>query len=213
MSEAVGLSADFALLRTSEPLESFDDLVGSIWRPLFKRHTHCSDGWLLAVASFCLDPYEVESSLLKEVVARTGSPALMGRVSDSDELHVAGYDGAEYWEAWLDPAMSARTRLLTMLHREAGAHGTLARFDDGWRAPHPPDWQQQLERSATEIRRAIPVNARAAARWAATAGREVRVEPIEQLLGRERGPFAEDLFTDLVGLLGIAGAALTADGP
>lgn len=208
----MGFSGDFALLRTSRPLESFDDLVAEVWRPQFVRHKHCGDGWLLAMAGYGLDPYQVESTLLKNLVRRTGAPALLGRVFDSDDLHVAGYDGSEYWEAWLDAETGPRQRLTALLHRAARARGDHeSRFDYGWSEPYPPDWSHRLEQSAAEMCRARPALARAAVRWAAATGRQVPAEPVEQLFGRTRSPFVEDLFTDLVGLLGIDGAAFTED--
>jgi hypothetical protein len=209
----MGFSADFALLRTDEPLESFDELVAAMWRPQFARYTRCGEGWLLTViAGFGLDPYEVESRLLKSIVARSGAPALLGSVFDCDELHVAGFDGTEYWEAWLDPETGPKRRLMASLHRAARAQGDrTSRFDYGWSEPYPADWQDRLERSGAEMRLARPAIAQAAARWAAAAGRQVPAEPIEHLLGRHRNPCAEDLFTDLAGLLGIEGAAFTPD--
>ena len=203
----MGFSGNLALLRTEHPLTRLDDLVHETRRPLFDdKVRHCADGWLLAHASYGpdLDP---ESGLLKNLAARTGGPTLLANVFDSDVMQLAGYDGREYWEVWLDAEAGLEPWLITQLRRRAIADGDRARsFDFGWSEPYPEDWARQLERADEQRRRDRPAQAQAAARWARSAGYDVPHAPIEELFGRARAPYVEDMFTDLVGLLGIDGA-------
>lgn len=203
----MGFSGSLALLRTELPLAQFDDLVHAMWRPLFSPESWCcADGWLLAFASYGPD-LAPESGVLKDLVVRTGAPALLAKVFDSDVMQLAGYDGREYWEVWLDIEAGLEPWLITRLRRAARAAGDRSRrFDFGWSEPYPEDWAQQLERGDEQRRRDRPGQARAAARWARSAGYDVPAAPIEELFGRERDPCVEDMFTDLVGLLGIDGA-------
>lgn len=208
----MGFSGNLALLRTGLPLTGFDDLVPQRWRPLFQPNVwRCADGWVLAHASLGPD-FDPESMLLKGLVAHTGSPALLANVFDSDVMHLAGYDGREYVEMWLDVRSGLEPWLIMRLRRAAMAAGDrTGNFDFGWTAPYPADWAQQLEYGSELRRRGLPGQARTAAQWARTAGYDVPAAPIEELFGRERDGYVEDMFTELVGLLGIDGAVSVND--
>lgn len=142
-------------------------------------------------------------------MAATGAPALLANVFESDVMQLAGYDGREHGEVWLDAESGVEPYLILRLRRAAFAAGERTnRFDYGWTVPYPEDWAQQLERAAEELRLARPGQALAAVRWARSAGYDVPAAPIEELFGRKRDPFVEDMLVDLAGLFGIEGTTL-----
>lgn len=130
---------------------------------------------------------------LPALVDRTGAPACVADVSDSDLALVTGLDTTgRRWQAWLN--LDAVARLLVEEPDDV---------DDPITWLYTPGFHEAVRRKRAELDEAVPEDAEGALSWATAAGVHPPAErsAVEALL-RSQEPFAEDLFASLLDVLG-----------
>ncbi|KQX82836.1 hypothetical protein [Streptomyces sp. Root1310] len=134
-----------------------------------------------------------EDEHLGALVERTGAPACVADVSDSDIALVTGWgtDG-QRWQAWLNLDTAA-----ALLAEEPED------LDDTSLWVDTPEFDEAVRRKRAELERDVPADARGALAWAAAAGVPTGAEQarIEELL-RSHETFVEELFSVLLDELG-----------
>jgi hypothetical protein len=133
---------------------------------------------------------------LPALVDRTGAPACVADVSDSDLALVTGLDTTgRRWQAWLN--LNAVARLLVE---------EPADVDDPITWLYTPAFHEAVRRKRAELDEAVPEDAEGALTWATAAGVHppAKRATIEKVL-RSQEPFAEDLFRALLNTLGFPG--------
>ncbi|MFE7892016.1 hypothetical protein ACWEGS_05260 [Streptomyces sp. NPDC004822] len=186
----MGFSGHLVFARSSRPLrespvfEGAEDAVG----PEERR----PGGW--RTVQLRQGAWNVER--LPALVDRTGHPACVADVSDSDLALVTGLDTTgRRWQAWLN--LDAVARLLVEEPDDV---------EDQITWLYTPAFHEAVRRKRAELDEAVPEDAEGALAWAAAAGAHPPAEraAIEKVL-RSQKPFAEDLFSTLLDTLGFPG--------
>ncbi|MEV0134850.1 hypothetical protein AB0H83_41135 [Dactylosporangium sp. NPDC050688] len=193
----MGFWGTYVVLRSDEPpaqmLPAIRTLQGAV-----SRGGPWSAGWRVWIVH---DPAgSLPDDLLEQLHAVIGAPVLLGRVLDSDAVHVvAAGTSAQPWSVWLqlDSAMGF------LLPPPAPFDDDGNYLGDDWR---DPAYEAQVELTRGEILAQAPggmAGARSAQAWARDAGLTPdTVEAITSVLdGHET--FAEDLFLLLLQRLGL----------
>jgi hypothetical protein len=207
----VGYWGTFIVARSGQPVMELEGLKASADRMVWQRRG--GDGWQVVQIQRGPNGWDSRTlpaaweRLLVSVMEQTGHPVLAAVVLDSDGAQLIGYSpNAGRWGGWLmleriishlDPAA-----LPYVYEDENGA----IQVDEG------EDYQRRV-RAARERLYAVGPSGQLAApltvRWATEAGYAPTAAAVEAVLdGGE--VFAEDLFFQLLGVLGLPGLASAA---
>jgi hypothetical protein len=187
----MGYWGDFVLVRSDRPLAEL---------PPFLARPGCSDedndcltlcqsrpgGWQTAQVCHYL-PGDDYQWWLSELVAATGSPAMIATVADSGicQVRALAPSGAG-WETFLDPRSAA-----------------LPEFLDYYLADDGEGASETGEDAAQRLLDGVPGTADQIARWAAEAGFRSDTEALRGILVQEAEPFVEDIFFHLIDACGL----------
>ncbi|MFG1812090.1 hypothetical protein [Streptomyces sp. NPDC049040] len=139
-----------------------------------------------------------DETMLRDLAARSGAPACVGFVYDSDVVYVRGLSpSGREWSATLNLEVAAELRV-----------------DPPGDVDDPLEWSASAEcaqataRKIAEFDAEVPDAAREALAWAAEAGCGAGVEltAVETMLRSKPEVFAEELFSDMIDVLGFPAA-------
>ena len=197
----MGFNGDIVVLRGPKPLAELTPFVGTSGHPV-EDELAGVDGWRFVYVRHFDHPYSYDLGMLEELFAATGEPVMVCNVFESDVAYIQGLSSAGYWEGWLDPGSAAvyqAGRMLDDAARESGAQV----FDANGNFVNPELYASLIQECADTMTRERPEVARAVVDWAADAGRTVALEAVAEHLGLTREPFAEQLFLDLLDVIGV----------
>lgn len=193
------------MARSSQPLTELDGLAALVDNVMW-RHAS-GDGWQVAQLHRWPEEWTTSPSpagweaVLVAVMEQTGQPVLAGTVFDSDGVQLIGYSrDAGRWGGWL---MLDRI----MGYFDPAALGYAYEDDNG-----DTQFVEADDRTLREVRDRLygvcppaEIAAPLAVRWASEAGLVADSSAVEVVLnGHET--FAEDLFHQLLVVLGVPGA-------
>jgi hypothetical protein len=204
----VGFWGTFIVARSDRPVTELEALKAAADQVVWRRTG--GDGWQVVQVHRGPDGYDSQTlpagweRLLVSVMEQTGHPVLAAVVLDSDGAQVIGYSpSAGRWGGWLmlgriighlDPAASP--------YAYEDENGEM-QLDEG------EDYQRRLRAAEERLYEVGPpghLAAPLAVRWATEAGFSPTVAAVEAVLdGGE--VFAEDLFFQLLDVLGLPGLA------
>lgn len=139
-----------------------------------------------------------DEAMLRDLVGWSGAPACLGFVFDSDVVYVVGLSpSGREWSVTLNPRVAAALQV----DPPAGTDDVL-----GWFAS--PQGREAVARRLAAFEAEVPEAARDVLAWAGEAGfgAGVEVAAVERMLRSEPEVFAEELFADLVDVLGFPAA-------
>jgi hypothetical protein len=190
----MGYWGDFVLVRSVRPLAELSPFLA---RP------GCSDedddclslcetrpgGWQTAQVCHYL-PGDDYQWWLSNLVAATGSPAMIATVVDSGicQVRALAPSGAA-WETFLDPRSAALPEFLEYYLADGDSEGGTGAGED----------------AARRLLDTVPGTADQVAGWAAEAGMRADTSVLRSILVREADPFVEDIFFALINACGLPG--------
>jgi hypothetical protein len=172
--------------------------LGTEW-PL--RHS-----WQAIAVSPQDEPYKYDRAWIAEIATITGAPVLACWVSEDRVAHIRGLSDAGGWDAWLNPRYAAFLAVQEILEEIGGEL-----YEEGGRAAIDRYLAERCPEVFARLEAAIPEASRRAAEWAAQAGFEVPVGPIEDLLSAPRESFVQQGFFELLDRLGLRDGDLVPD--
>lgn len=139
-----------------------------------------------------------DEAVLRDLVRWSGAPACLGFVFDSDVVYVVGLSpSGREWSVTLNPRVAAALQT----DPPAGTADPLGWFDS-------PQGREAVARNLAAFEAEVPEAARDVLAWAAEAGfgAGVEVAAVERMLRSQPEVFVEELFADLVDVLGFPAA-------
>jgi hypothetical protein len=206
----VGFWGTLVVARSGRPLEELDGLKAAAHHVAW-RWTG-GDGWQVVQLHRSPDGYDSQrlpadwERLLVSVMEQTGHPVLAAVVLDSDGAQLIGYSpNAGRWGGWL------------MLERIV-AHLDYTALPEAWKDEHGgpqvdlgEDYQRRVRQAMERLHQVGPpgdLAAPLAVRWANEAGFAPTVAAVGAVLNGDDA-FAEDLFFELLEVLGLPDLAST----
>jgi hypothetical protein len=197
----VGFNGDVVVFRGPAALPELDPAVGTARHPVYGRWAG-ADEWQAVHVRHFEEPYAYERTRLEAVAAATGGPVAVCHVFESDVAHLCGLSKSGYWEGWLDPVSTLVYLASRRMEELADAAGQDAYFVGGEFGDHRL-YESLAEGLRSDLDRERPAVAEAVAAWAADAGYVVSAEDVVRQLERRKDPFVQDLFFELLELIGL----------
>jgi hypothetical protein len=200
----VGFNGDIVVFQGAA-LSELDASVGTDSHRVYGEWAG-ADGWQIVHVRHFDDPCEYERDWLEGISAATRAPVLTCNVFESDVAYMQGVSKAGYFDGWLDPVSTTvylANKRLQKLADEAGedVYYVGGEFGD----------QQMVDALAneawTELAQARPGVAEAVVAWAREAGHVVPVEDVVRQLEQRKDPYVQELFFQLLDLIGLSGPA------
>lgn len=194
----MGFNGDIVVVRGPRALAELTPFVGTAGHPVDHEWSGV-DGWRFVHVRHFDYPYMYDREMVEELAAASGEPVLVCNVFESDVAYLQGFSSAGYWEGWLDPGSAAMYQAGQMLD-ESGNDV----FDEDGDFVDTQQYTRMVQQCADKLARERPQVARAVVDWAAAAGRDVDVEAVVKHLELTRDPFVQQLFFDLLEIIGIS---------
>ncbi|WP_034263310.1 hypothetical protein [Actinospica robiniae] len=197
----MGFNGDVVVYRSPHALADLDASVGTSGHPVFGEWTG-NDGWRVVHVSHDDDPGEYDREWLTDIAEATGHPVLVCNVFESDVARLRGVAGALFVDGWLDPDAATHSLAGCWFQKLADEVN-----EDPYYVGGDFGSEQFYDTLAAEVRgaldRARPDVVEAVVAWARAAGYDVATEDVDQHLQRKREPYVEDLFFELLQLIGL----------
>jgi hypothetical protein len=194
----VGFNGDIVVLRSTKALAELTPFVGTPGHPVDHEWLGV-DGWRFVHVRHFDHPYMYDRPMLEELSAATAGPVMVCNVFESDVAYLQGSSSAGYWEGWLDPGSAALYQAGQMLDDSGNDV-----FDDEGAFVDTVQYGRMVQQCADKLALERPQVAQAVVDWAAAAGRDVDLEAVVKHLELARDPFVQQLFFDLLEIVGIS---------
>jgi hypothetical protein len=204
----MGFWGTFIVARSDRPVMELEGLKASADQALWQRTG--ADGWQLVKFHRGPDGWDEAAvpagweRLLIAVMEQTGHPVLAAVVLASDGAELIGYSpNAGRWGGWL-----MLERIVAHIDPNAGPY--VYEDENGqFQTDEGEDYQRRLREALDRIYKVVPpghIAAPLAVRWANEAGLTPTSSAVKAVLNGDE-LFAEDLFFQLLDVLGLPGLA------
>lgn len=207
----MGFNGDVVVYRSPAQLSQLDPAVGGEDHPVYGEWAG-NDGWRIVHVRHFELPGAYEREWLEAVAAATGAPVAVCNVFESDVARLRGSSKSGYWEGWLDPVSTSVHLASGRMEQLADEAGQDVYFVGGEFGDHRM-YEALAEGVLADLARDRPALAEAVAAWALDAGYAVPVQDVVRQLERRREPFVQQLFFELLELIGLSGPVRAPEQP